>query len=277
MFLQRILLIKLAGERNNEEWERISLSLCNIWNSFSCWADDKTWGWCRGSVLFWQCCLCLQKRGMVLLWDNSCIQWLKHSEPAQSTSELSDGIRNWVQDFQLCYEHKKICFKIHLQKRSRCLCPFNKFPSGLCDNLGYFFFWHPVHFSSGNKSQKANLFLLIDAVTWVFICAENPLAQPVVAQCHQTQFCSGIEGGQYLLFSNPCPHYLCDLGAEWCIDWGGKEDGFCCNKLINVVKRLGFALLFMGFFGLSNGIFILDLKKMSSYQERMWELPMQRT
>lgn len=80
-----------------------------------------------------------------------------------------------------------------------------------------------------------------------------------------------------MLFSNPCPHCLCDLGAEWCIDLEGKEDGSCCNKLISVVKRLVFALLFMGFFGLSNGIFILDTKKMSSYQERMWELTVERT
>lgn len=79
-----------------------------------------------------------------------------------------------------------------------------------------------------------------------------------------------------MLFSNPCPHCSCDLGAEWFIDLEGKVDGSCCNKL-NVVKRLGFAVLFMRFFGLSNGIFILDTKKMSSYQERMWELTVQRT
>lgn len=79
-----------------------------------------------------------------------------------------------------------------------------------------------------------------------------------------------------MLFSNPCPHCLCDLGAEWCIGWEGKEDGSCCNKLKNSAKRLGFALLFMGFFGFLNAIFILDTKKMSSYQERMWELTVQR-
>lgn len=181
---------------------------------------------CAGAVfyLFWsQCCWWLQKRGMVLLWASSCIPWLGHGELAQSTSELPDGIRSSLQNLQLCYEHKKYASEYIYRKRNRCLCPLNKFPSGLCNNLEYYFYLHPVRFSSGDKSQRANLFILIDAVPWIFIGGEKALAQPVVSHCQQTQSCCGLEDGQYLLFSNPCPHCLCDLGAEWCIDWEGKK------------------------------------------------------
>lgn len=68
-----------------------------------------------------------------------------------------------------------------------------------------------------------------------------------------------------LLFSNPCPLCSCDLDAEWYIDFEGKDDRFCCDNLINVVKVLHFVLFFMGCFCFSNGIFILDAKKMGSY------------
>lgn len=76
------------------------------------------------------------------------------------------------------------------------------------------------------------------------------------------------------------PTLLCDLYAGYSVDSEGKENVFCCDKLINVVKGLDFVLLFMGFFfffRLSNGVFILDTKKMSTYQERMWEFTVQRT
>lgn len=181
------------------EKERISLSLCNIWNSFSCWADDKTRGLCRGSVLFILITVLFvttEKR------DGAALRQFLHpvtGARGASSELITDGIRGWVQNLQLCYEHKKYASisTENLQERNRCLCPFSKFPSGLCNNLeNFFIYFHPVHFSSGDKSQRANLFILIDAVPWIFIGGENPLAQPVVAHCQQTQSCSGIEGGQ---------------------------------------------------------------------------------
>lgn len=63
-------------------------------------------------------------------------------------------------------------------------------------NLEYFFICILYIFPLESKSRKANLFILIDAVPWVLIDAENLLVQPLVACCQQMHSCSGIEGGQ---------------------------------------------------------------------------------
>lgn len=127
------------------EKERISLSLCNIWNSFSCWADDKTRGLCRGSVLFILITVLFvttEKR------DGAALRQFLHpvtGARGASSELITDGIRGWVQNLQLCYEHKKYASisTENLQERNRCLCPFSKFPSGLCNNLEFFFYLFP--------------------------------------------------------------------------------------------------------------------------------------